>query len=117
DLSNHAHTRLDHIGYTPTVVTGNGAQGYPPNAPYDAILATCALRRIPADWLAQAAPGARIVTPLATASSHSTSPAQIRPAAGSSRPAGSSCPSETPTSRTSPPHRHTAPDATPAPPN
>ncbi|MGH3812015.1 MAG: hypothetical protein ACRDUV_06100 [Pseudonocardiaceae bacterium] len=28
--------------------------------------ATCALRRIPADWLAQAAPGARIVTPLAT---------------------------------------------------
>ncbi|MGH3811882.1 MAG: methyltransferase domain-containing protein [Pseudonocardiaceae bacterium] len=63
DLSNHAHTRLDHIGYTPTVVTGNGAQGYPPNAPYDAILATCALRRIPADWLAQAAPGARILAP------------------------------------------------------
>ena len=66
DLSNDARTRLDHFGYTPTMVTGNGAQGYAPNAPYDAILATCALRRIPADWLAQAAPGARIVAPLAT---------------------------------------------------
>ncbi len=66
DLSNDARTRLDHVGYTPTVVTGNGAQGYAPNAPYDAILATCALRRIPADWLAQAVPGARIVAPLAT---------------------------------------------------
>ncbi len=66
DLSNDARTRLDHVGYTPTLVTGNGAHGYAPNAPYDAILATCALRRIPADWLAQAAPGARIVAPLAT---------------------------------------------------
>jgi protein-L-isoaspartate O-methyltransferase len=65
-LSNDARTRLDHIGYTPTVVTGNGAQGYLSNAPYDAIVATCALRRIPADWLAQAAPGSRIVAPLAT---------------------------------------------------
>jgi protein-L-isoaspartate O-methyltransferase len=66
DLSKGARTRLDHLGYTPTLVTGNGAHGYAPNAPYDAILATCAPRRIPADWLAQAAPGARIVAPLAT---------------------------------------------------
>ncbi len=66
DLSNDARTRLGHLGYTPTLVTGNGAQGYAPNAPYDAILATCALQSVPADWLAQAAPGARIVAPLAT---------------------------------------------------
>jgi protein-L-isoaspartate O-methyltransferase len=51
DLSNDARTRLNHLGYTPTVVTDNGAHGYAPNAPYDAILATCALRRIPTDWL------------------------------------------------------------------
>lgn len=63
NLSNAARTRLDRIGYTPTVVTGNGAQGYVPNIPYDAILATCALRRISADWPALAAPGAWIVTP------------------------------------------------------
>lgn len=66
DLSNAARTRLDHLGYAPAVVTGNGAQGYAPNAPYDAILATCALRRIPVDWLAHTVPGARIVAPLAT---------------------------------------------------
>ncbi|MGH3564512.1 MAG: methyltransferase domain-containing protein [Pseudonocardia sp.] len=66
DLSKDARTRLGDVGYTPTVVTVNGAHGYAPNAPYDAILATCALRSIPADWLAQAAPGARIVAPLAT---------------------------------------------------
>ncbi|MGQ0778725.1 MAG: hypothetical protein ACT4NY_30645 [Pseudonocardiales bacterium] len=65
-MSNDARIRLGYLGYTPTVVTGNGAHGYPPNAPYDAILATCALRRIPADWLTQAAPGTRIVAPLAT---------------------------------------------------
>ena len=78
DLSNEARNRLGHVGYTPTVVTGDGAQGYPPTAPYDAILATCALRRIPAAWLAQAAPGARIVAPLATGliALHVTGPAQ-----------------------------------------
>ncbi|MGH4016973.1 MAG: methyltransferase domain-containing protein [Pseudonocardiaceae bacterium] len=56
DLSNDARTRLDHVGYTPTVVTGNGAHGYAPNAPYDAILATCALRRIPAERSAATRP-------------------------------------------------------------
>ncbi|MGQ0773812.1 MAG: methyltransferase domain-containing protein [Pseudonocardiales bacterium] len=66
DLSTDARTRLGHLGYTPTMVTGNGAHGYPPHAPYDAILATCAVQRIPAAWLAQTAPGARIVAPLAT---------------------------------------------------
>jgi protein-L-isoaspartate O-methyltransferase len=65
-LSNEARTRLHYLGYTPTVITGNGAHGYAPNSPYDAILATCSLRRIPADWLAQAVPSARIVAPLAT---------------------------------------------------
>jgi protein-L-isoaspartate O-methyltransferase len=56
--------RLASMGYRPTAITGNGADGYPPNAPYDRFLATCALRRIPAAWLAQAASGARIVTPI-----------------------------------------------------
>ena len=66
DLSNDAYTRLHHLGYAPTVITGDGAHGHASNAQYDAILATCALRRIPADWLTQTVPGARIVAPLAT---------------------------------------------------
>lgn len=61
-----AGARLASLGYHLTTVTGNGALGYPLNAPYDRFLATCALRRIPSLWLAQAAPGARIVAPIAT---------------------------------------------------
>jgi protein-L-isoaspartate O-methyltransferase len=60
-----ADARLASMGYHPTVITGNGADGYPPSAPYDRFLATCALRRIPSAWLAQAAYGARIVAPIA----------------------------------------------------
>ena len=61
-----ASERLAALGYHPTAITANGAHGYPPNAPYDRFLATCALRRIPSAWLTQARPGARIVAPLAT---------------------------------------------------
>ncbi len=60
-----ADARLASMGYHPTVITGNGADGYPPNAPYDRFLATCALRRIPSTWLVQAASSARIVAPIA----------------------------------------------------
>lgn len=65
-LAQAAGARLASLGYHPTVITGNGAHGYPTNAPYDRFLATCALRRIPSAWLVQAASGARIVAPLAT---------------------------------------------------
>ncbi|MBV9013839.1 MAG: hypothetical protein JO272_17680 [Pseudonocardiales bacterium] len=61
-----ASKRLAALGYYPTAITAHGAHGYPPNAPYDRFLATCALRRIPSAWLAQARPGARIVAPIAT---------------------------------------------------
>jgi protein-L-isoaspartate O-methyltransferase len=60
-----ADARLTSMGYRPTAITGNGADGYPPNAPYDRFLATCALRRIPSAWLTQSASGARIVAPIA----------------------------------------------------
>ncbi|MPZ67623.1 MAG: hypothetical protein GEU83_19725, partial [Pseudonocardiaceae bacterium] len=56
---------LASVGYQPTAIVGNGAHGHPPHAPFDRFLATCSLRRIPAAWLSQAAPGARIVAPIA----------------------------------------------------
>ncbi|MEO7195154.1 MAG: methyltransferase domain-containing protein [Pseudonocardiaceae bacterium] len=65
ELVRVAASRLALMGYHPTAVTGTGTDGYPPNAPYDRFLATCALRRIPSTWLAQAASGARIVAPIA----------------------------------------------------
>ncbi len=65
-LAQTAYTRLASMGYHPTVITSNGVHGHSPDAPYDRFLATCALRRIPSTWLAQAAPQARIVAPIAT---------------------------------------------------
>ncbi|MGQ0773875.1 MAG: methyltransferase domain-containing protein [Pseudonocardiales bacterium] len=65
ELVQAAHARLASVGYQPTAVTDDGAGGYPPNAPYHRVLATCGLSHIPSAWLAQAAPGARIVAPVA----------------------------------------------------
>jgi hypothetical protein len=59
-----AQARLGAAGYHPTCVAGDGEQGYAPRAPYDRILGTCAVSRIPAAWLAQTAPGGLIVTTL-----------------------------------------------------
>ncbi|OLT16532.1 hypothetical protein BJF78_14020 [Pseudonocardia sp. CNS-139] len=62
ELVDLAAERLAANGYTPTVAAVDGAEGYPPNAPYDRIIATCAVRAIPASWLKQAAPGAVVIT-------------------------------------------------------
>ncbi|GAA2256907.1 O-methyltransferase [Streptomyces ruber] len=66
DLTEGARRHLDAAGYHPAVVTGDGARGVPERAPYDRIIATCALSSIPRPWLAQCVPGARILTPLST---------------------------------------------------
>ncbi len=50
----------------PHVATGDGAQGWPDRAPYDRIIATCAVHDIPPAWLAQTRPGGIIVTPYGT---------------------------------------------------
>ncbi|KAF4410967.1 methyltransferase domain-containing protein [Streptomyces lycii] len=47
----------------PVTVVGDGADGHPPLAPYDRIIATCSVGRIPPQWLAQCRPGAVIVAP------------------------------------------------------
>lgn len=60
-LVSAARDRLRDLGYTPALAVADGAGGYPGAAPYDRIIATCALPRVPAAWLAQAAPGALIL--------------------------------------------------------
>ena len=42
---------------------GDGALGWPAGAPYDRVVATYAVDRIPWAWIEQARPGGRIVTP------------------------------------------------------
>lgn len=57
DLVTAARESLTSLGHHPTLVTGDGAQGLPDGAPYDRIIATCAVRCIPRAWVAQLAPG------------------------------------------------------------
>ena len=46
------------------LAVGDGADGYRGGAPYDRVIATCSLPEIPAAWIDQAAPGARILVNL-----------------------------------------------------
>lgn len=45
------------------MVTGDGAAGYPPRAPYDRIIVTCSVGTVPWAWVAQIRPVGVIVTP------------------------------------------------------
>ncbi|MFI8090332.1 methyltransferase domain-containing protein [Streptomyces sp. NPDC086080] len=66
DITESARRHLDAAGHRPAVVTGDGARGVPAHAPYDRIIATCAVPSVPRAWLAQCRPGGRILTPFAT---------------------------------------------------
>ncbi|MGW7515941.1 methyltransferase domain-containing protein [Streptomyces sp. NPDC054796] len=66
DITEAARAHLAAAGYRPRVVTGNGARGCPAHAPYDRIIATCALPRVPEAWPEQCAPGALVLAPIAT---------------------------------------------------
>lgn len=60
-----ARTALAGLGFHPSLVVGDGYHGVPQSAPYDAILATCAVNHIPPAWIDQLAGQGRIVAPLA----------------------------------------------------
>jgi methyltransferase of ATP-grasp peptide maturase system len=64
ELSAAARKHLADAGYAPTCVTADGADGYAAGAPYDRVLATCAVARIPLPWLTQTVPGGLVVTTL-----------------------------------------------------
>lgn len=65
-LADHARSALDRAGYRPAVVVGDGAAGYPAGAPYDRLLATCAVGQVPRAWVRQTRPGGQILTPWGT---------------------------------------------------
>ncbi|MGW7054890.1 methyltransferase domain-containing protein [Streptomyces sp. NPDC054887] len=66
EITESARRHLEAAGHRPAVVTGDGTLGCPARAPFDRIIATCALSSVPRAWLAQCRPGARILAPLAT---------------------------------------------------
>lgn len=70
ELAQSAKRHLAEAGYGGvTVVTGDGAKGYAPGAPYDAIVATCGCTDLAPAWVDQLAEGGAILVPLHVAPS------------------------------------------------
>lgn len=56
-LVEQARSQLARLGWHPHLHTRDGADGLPDYAPYDRLLATCSVSRIPPAWIDQLAPG------------------------------------------------------------
>jgi protein-L-isoaspartate(D-aspartate) O-methyltransferase len=64
-LADEAHVRLRRLGYEMVETQfGDGLGGYPPRAPYDRILLTCAVDAVPQAVSAQLATGGTLIAPL-----------------------------------------------------
>lgn len=63
-LAARAADRLGELGYGPTLVAGDGLAGHRAGAPYDTLVATCAVRSIPFSWMAQVRDGGTVTTAL-----------------------------------------------------
>jgi len=51
----------------PTLIVGDGLRGHKEGAPYDRLIATMAVQRVPYEWVEQVKPGGVILTPWGTA--------------------------------------------------
>jgi protein-L-isoaspartate(D-aspartate) O-methyltransferase len=59
-----AAERLHTAGYRPALVVNDGAAGHTARSPYDRIIATCAVGRIPSAWIDQLTDDGIIVAPM-----------------------------------------------------
>lgn len=65
ELARSARAHLEELGYRNVAVRiGDGHQGWPEHAPYDAIIVTAAARDVPPALLAQLKPGGRMMIPV-----------------------------------------------------
>ncbi|MFW3464253.1 protein-L-isoaspartate O-methyltransferase family protein [Streptomyces microflavus] len=62
-IAAQARRNLDELGLDPLVITDDGEQGHPAAGPYDRIVATASVRRIPRAWLDQLRPGGVLLAP------------------------------------------------------
>ncbi|WP_431036072.1 ATP-grasp peptide maturase system methyltransferase [Streptomyces sp. P6-2-1] len=63
-VARRARGALGKAGYAPGSVTGDGLLGCAERGPYDRIIATCAVRRVPPSWLRQTRPGGVVLATL-----------------------------------------------------
>ncbi|WP_019852797.1 methyltransferase domain-containing protein [Actinopolyspora mortivallis] len=61
DLVEAARERLSRLGCHPTLACRDGADGLPEHGPYDRILATCSVPRVPWAWAEQLASGGAVL--------------------------------------------------------
>ncbi|MFJ9840327.1 methyltransferase domain-containing protein [Kitasatospora sp. NPDC101155] len=58
-----ARSNLNANGYVPSVVHGDGSLGWGAEAPYDRVVATCSIKRIPYAWISQTRLGGAVLAP------------------------------------------------------
>jgi protein-L-isoaspartate(D-aspartate) O-methyltransferase len=63
-LAQRAAATLSSLGYAPHIQVGDGAAGWPDEAPFDGIIVTAAARCLPRPLWSQLAPGGRMVIPI-----------------------------------------------------
>jgi protein-L-isoaspartate O-methyltransferase len=59
-----AHAARVRLAGTATVITGDGEDGWPAGAPYDAVIASVGTRKVLPSWVEQTRVGGRLVVPL-----------------------------------------------------
>ncbi|MFB7676739.1 methyltransferase domain-containing protein [Kitasatospora purpeofusca] len=62
-----ARERMREVGFEPAVLRADGAGTPPVGGPFDRIIATCAVRRVPQSWLQQCVNGGVVVAPIGNA--------------------------------------------------
>ncbi|MFD4764746.1 methyltransferase domain-containing protein [Streptomyces niveus] len=62
-LAAEAERNLKAVGHAPKVVRGDARAGWSAGAPYERVIATFSVDRVPSAWLEQTEPGGLIVTP------------------------------------------------------
>lgn len=68
-LVDSARDRLTSLGYRPTLATVDGVAGLPEHAPYDRIIATCAVSQVPWSWAEQTTVGGLVLVDLKVSAS------------------------------------------------
>lgn len=78
-LADDAASLLARLGYTNVkVIVGDGSQGFPANAPYDAIIVSAAAPEVPRALLTQLAEGGRMIIPVGSYDSQQLQLIQMR---------------------------------------